>query len=86
MLSGHRGICLRAQESVPKNLFLRWVNIPSCSADTDADTDDVTFSTSETHMDRFVAVSDPQSADHPQETDQDDPSEADDAGASDGAR
>jgi len=40
----------------------------------------------QTQMDRFVAVSDLQTADHPQETDQDDPSEADDAGASDGAR
>ncbi len=74
--------------SVLESLFLRRLNVPSCSADTDADadTDDGTFSTSETHMDRFVAVSDLQTADHPQETDQDDPSEADDAGASDGAR
>ncbi|DBA77543.1 TPA: hypothetical protein ACH3X1_009355 [Trebouxia sp. C0004] len=54
---------------------------------TDADTDDATFSTSGTHMDRFVAVSgDPRSGDHPQETDQDDPSEADDADTSDEAR
>ncbi len=80
---------IKAFVSVPKSPFLRWVNIPSCSADTDADTDDVTFSTSGTSMDRFVAVSsdgDPQSADHPQETDQDDPSEADDADNSDEAR
>ena len=74
---------------MPRSLFLRWVNIPSCSADTDADTDDDTCSTSETHMDRFVPVSsdgDPQTADHPQETDQDDPSEADNADTSDEAR
>ncbi len=77
---------MNASVSVPRSLFLRWVNITSCSADTDADTDDVTFSTSETPMDRFVAVRDLQSADHPQETEQDDPSEANDADTSDEAR
>ncbi|KAL0037191.1 hypothetical protein WJX79_005011 [Trebouxia sp. C0005] len=59
------------------------------TSDTDADTDDISFSTSEASMDRFIPVSscgDPQSADHPQETDQDDPSEAGDADTSDEAR